>query len=259
MKGEFMADIEVLLLLLVLGAVLGSFFGVLIERLPKGKPVLVSRSSCSSCQRTIPFWQNIPLVSYPLLKGRCPACGSKIPLWVWLIEIVTPTLLILVYTLYGPNPFFVHAAALTLFMIPIGLIDLKDWIIPDALTYPGIVLGLILGPSLGTMPLRAAILGGIAGAGALLIIRFAYGWLRGKEGMGLGDVKLMGMVGVFLGPLALADIVLLSALLGLLAGLSGIIGSGGGLKAAVPFGFCIALATITYLGSIPFGGMPWGA
>jgi leader peptidase (prepilin peptidase)/N-methyltransferase len=253
-----MPEFEILLFLLVLGAVLGSFFGVLIERLTQGKAVLVSRSRCSSCQRLIPFWQNIPLVSYPLLKGRCAACNSKIPLWVWLIEIVTPTLLIMVYVLYGPSPIFVHAAVLTLFLVPIGLIDLKDWIIPDALTYPGIILGLILGPWLGTMSLKAALLGGMMGSGILLIIRFAYGWLKGREGMGLGDVKLMGMVGVFLGPLALADIILLSALVGLLGSLSGLIGSGRGLKEAVPFGFCIALGTIVYLGSLPFGGMPWG-
>lgn len=244
--------------LFVLGAVLGSFFGVLIDRLPKGENVFVSRSRCSSCLRPIPFWQNIPLLSYPLMKGRCPACKSKIPLWVWLIEIATPALLIGVYILYGPSPLFVHAAVLTLLLIPIGLIDLKDWIIPDVLTYPGIFLGLFLGPWLGTMPFKAALLGGILGSGALLVLRFVYGLVRGREGMGLGDVKLMGMVGVFLGPLALADIILLSALVGLLVGCTGLIASGEGLKAAVPFGFCIAIGTIAYLGALPFGGMPWG-
>jgi len=119
-----------------------------------------------------------------------------------------------------------------MFLIPIGLIDLTNWIIPDALTYPGMVLGLFLGPWLGVVPLKAALLGGIMGAGSFLLIRLVYGWIRGHEGMGLGDVKLMGMVGVFLGPFALGNIVLFSALLGLLFGVTGIIKEGKGLKAA---------------------------
>ncbi|MDY7016734.1 MAG: A24 family peptidase [Nitrospirota bacterium] len=245
--------------LFILGACLGSLFGVLIERLPKNEPVLMARSRCRACNGQIPLYENIPIVSYLLLKGRCRSCKAKIPLWVWLIEIVTPAILLALYSLYGPSPLFVHVAVLSMFLIPIGLIDLTNWIIPDTLTYPGMVLGLFLGPWLGVVPLKAALLGGIMGAGSFLLIRLVYGWIRGHEGMGLGDVKLMGMVGVFLGPFALGNVVLFSALLGLLFGVTGIIKEGKGLKAAVPFGFCIALGTIAFLGALPLGRMPWQA
>lgn len=245
------------LYLLILGACLGSLFGVLIERLPKNEPVFMARSRCRACSRKIPFYENIPIVSYVLLRGRCSSCKAKIPLWVWLIELVTPAILFSLYALYGPSPLFVHVAVLALFLIPIGMVDLTEWIIPDALTYPGTALGLFLGPWLGVVPLKAALLGGIVGAGTFFLIRLAYRRIRGHEGMGLGDVKLMGMVGVFLGPLPLGSIVLLSATLGLLFGITGLIKEGKGFKAAVPFGFCIALGTIAFLGALPFGRMPW--
>ena len=233
--------------LFLLGGCLGSFFGVLMDRIPKGESIITPGSYCVHCYTKVKIQHNIPMISYVVLKGRCKTCNTRIPFRYFLVEVVTALLLCVFYWLYGPSVLFIHVSMLMFFLVPISFIDFQDWIVPDVITYPGILTGLMLNYGLAILPFYQALLGGFIGAGSFWLILKGYKLIRKKEGMGFGDVKLMGMIGVFLGPLSLAYVIFFSAVVGTLFGMVKMIKEGSNVQTMVPFGSCLTIGTVLFL------------
>jgi leader peptidase (prepilin peptidase) / N-methyltransferase len=243
------------ILVFLLGLAVGSFLNVVRYRLPRKADLVRGRSACPNCGHRIAWYDNVPVVSFIALRRRCRACGWKIP-WIYpVIEAATAVSFLLVWLRVPPRatpPCFVLAAL----AIAAAGIDFDLRIIPDAITIPGIAIGLgfsLALPGEATLgrSLLASVLGAAVGGGTLLVIALGYKYLRKMEGMGGGDVKLLAMVGAFLG----WKLALLTIFLGALAG--GIIGVGiaarspKGMKTAVPFGVFLSPAAIV--------AMLWGS
>ena len=201
----------VYLLVFVFGAIIGSFLNVCIYRIPIGKSIVWPRSCCIFCEEPIKWYDNVPLVSYVLLRGRCRSCSRPIPARYFLVELVTALSgVILLFYFSTPEslptvPFFVYAL-LTCILITVTVIDIEHQEIPDVISIPGIFIGMILftvfrldGSGKVTGSLINSSLGAVSGAGSMLILGVVGEWIFRKEALGGGDVKLMGMIGAFLG------------------------------------------------------------
>ncbi len=180
------------------GLVAGSYLNVVIYRLPRRQSTVSPRSRCPHCGAPITSRDNIPLLSFLLLKGRCRHCGGRISWRYPLVEAATAALCVACLEHFGFRPQAAIAALFGCLLLALALIDLENLMLPDRLTLPGMVLGLILGTWL-PRSLPAALIGALAGAGFLFLAAETWGWLRGEEGLGLGDAKLMAMIGAFLG------------------------------------------------------------
>jgi leader peptidase (prepilin peptidase)/N-methyltransferase len=235
-------------LALVVGLAVGSFLNVVRYRLPRGLGMVAGRSMCPNCGRTIAWYDNLPLVSFAVLRGRCRACGWKIPWTYPVVEAATGLAFLGVWLVSPPAEIPGHLVLAALVIASAG-IDFDLRIIPDKLTLPGIVVGIIFSLTLahrGTLAASLAhtALGLVVGGGSLLAIALAYKAVRRIEGMGGGDIKMMAMVGAFLGwKLALVTI-FLGAFAGGLVGLGLARKSPQGMKAAVPFGVFLAPGAI---------------
>ena len=228
-------DISFAIVFFVFGLAFGSFLNVCIYRLPRGRSVVSPGSACPQCNTPIKPYDNIPVLSWLILRGRCRACGSRITPRYMLVELATGLLFAACYFAFGWSLLAVKFCVLGFLLVGLIFTDYETRLLPDALTIPGLIVGLafsLLVPMrdiLSTLiplffreanlsPLLLsfadAAFGALIGAGFLWIVRFAFFLLRGYEGMGLGDVKLMGMVGAFVG----AKITLLSILTGSVLG-----------------------------------------
>lgn len=193
------ADSPLLTALVALcGAVVGSFLNVCIHRLPRGESVVFPASRCPHCARMLRWHENVPIVSWLVLRGRCAGCGAPIGVMYPLVEAATAVTFVTAWQLFGPTALLVPRLLFACAMIVLALTDLRDRLLPNAITYPGIVVGLAF--SLFLPPgITSALLGVLAGAGVPFLIGEAYYRLRGIEGLGMGDVKMLGMIGAFLG------------------------------------------------------------
>jgi leader peptidase (prepilin peptidase)/N-methyltransferase len=225
---------------LVFGLVIGSFLNVVILRLPLGESITVPRSRCPKCKSVIRWYDNIPVLSYLLLKGRCRHCKTRISARYPLIEAICGIVSVLLYLKLGLSLEWGIYLGFSAALIALGFIDLDHRILPDPITLNGIWIGILINVLLAqpsplvsrifrsagvevtnprVIALVASVLGAIVGGGLLWAVAEAYLRLRGIEGMGFGDVKMMAMVGAFLGaPLALLTI-MLGSLLGSIIGL----------------------------------------
>jgi leader peptidase (prepilin peptidase)/N-methyltransferase len=213
--------------LFVLGAAVGSFLNVCIYRLPQegmsiGKP---RRSICFSCRRQIPWYDNIPIVSYILLRGRCRQCGAPFSMRYALIELMTAVLFVLIWRRFGLDVATPIYLALTSALIVASFIDIDHFIIPDEISLPGMGIGLVVGilvpvvfPDSGFIPEKAgmAILGGLVGGGALWAVGVIAKAILRREAMGFGDVKLLTMIGFLVGLKMTFLTIVLSAFVGIL-------------------------------------------
>ncbi len=207
-----------------LGAIFGSFANVCIHRLPRGESVVTPPSRCPDCGRRIAFYDNVPVLSWLLLRGRCRSCSAPIPVRYPLVEGAGLLLFLGCAAVWGPSIDALSGALLASACLILALTDLSHRVLPDEVTLGGLAVGLLLaaardaGPggrfSLSESRLVEALLGACLGGGFLLAVRAAYGRLRGGEGLGLGDVKMLAMIGSFTGPAG----VLLALFLGSLAG-----------------------------------------
>jgi leader peptidase (prepilin peptidase) / N-methyltransferase len=187
------------LIAFALGACAGSFVNVVAYRLPRDISIVAPRSFCPNCKTAIPFWANVPIFAYLALRGRCPACGASIPFRYFLTELALASAAAYLYLNFDPMD------ALARYVLCAGLfiaalID-YDWrLIPNVITLPGIPLGVLsawwIMPEVGW---KSSLAGVIIGAGFLFVTGEAYLKIRGREGIGMGDVWLLGMVGAFLG------------------------------------------------------------
>ena len=229
------------LLLLIAAPAAGSFLGVLIDRLPRGEDVIRRRSACRSCAAPLGPADLIPVLSYLWRRGRCGRCGAAIPRWLPGVELGALALAGLALAAGGP-PGAVGLSAVVLWcLLALALCDLQWFQLPDALT------GALFCAALGLSALygpgwAAALWGASLGSGAFLALRAGYRVWRGREGLGLGDVKLMAGLGALAGPYDLPLLVLLAALAGLAAALAGSVVAGRVPKGTQPLPFGAALA-----------------
>lgn len=223
-------------LVFLLGASIGSFLNVVVYRIPHGLSVVKPRSYCPGCKTAIPSWQNIPILSWLILRGKCASCSMKISPRYFLVECAMGALaLALFFDFAGHDlsaeklvqldlvsevlsPFIVYTCFVGT-LVAISFIDLDYFIIPDEMTLPGTVLGVVatylVGHNIGLHP-EDGLIGALSGAGFIVAIIVGYGLLTGREGMGGGDWKLMGFIGAFLGWQSLGFVLLAGSIQGLL-------------------------------------------
>lgn len=231
----------------VLGAVIGSFLNVCIYRIPAKQSIVSPPSSCPQCGHRICWYQNVPIISYLFLRGRCSGCGQKISLRYPLIEIIAGGLFVLVLYSFGfslATPvYWLFLAAL----VVITFIDLDHQIIPDVISLPGIVVGFACSFAVPWLSWLDSLLGILLGGGLLLAIAWGYQLLTAREGMGGGDIKLLAMIGAFLGWKAIFPIIFLASLGGTLIGVPLMVLRRENSRFALPFGPFLSLAAIVFL------------
>jgi leader peptidase (prepilin peptidase)/N-methyltransferase len=220
------------------GLAFGSFLNVCISRLPHGESVVTPRSRCPHCRTPIRTWDNVPLIAWLLLRGRCRACDTPIPFRYFLVEAVTAALFLLCFLTFGLSTRGVASAVLCFLLVGIAAMDAETLLLPDAFTLPGIALGVFYsGVSVGALwtglfwpviwhgharvstAIVAALAAGAAAA-VVLVIRWLYWLVRRQEGMGLGDAKLFAMIGAWLGPAQTFLVFFLAVITGALYGLA---------------------------------------
>jgi len=190
-------DIFIYAGVILLGLTIGSFLNVCIYRLPEGKSIVRPRSFCPKCGERIRALDNIPVLSYLLLRGRCRGCGERISLQYPLVEIVSALVLVILYREFGLSVRFIGYSFFTLALLVVFFTDLNKRIIPDRVSYPSIVVGLIF--SAVTREIVSGLLGMALGFVILLFAAWLGKLIFRKEAMGGGDIKLAAMVGAFLG------------------------------------------------------------
>jgi leader peptidase (prepilin peptidase)/N-methyltransferase len=272
------------------GLVVGSFVNVVVHRVPRGESVVRPRSRCPACGRPIPALENVPVLSWLALRGRCRGCGGRIAARYPLVELATGAVFALLYAAHGPGPLLPVWMAFAAALLAAALIDLEHQWIPDAISLGGLAVGLALVPALrhlGGEPygaaLRSSVAGAVLGGGLLWAVGFAHArvstalgrrfahwpgegeepprpgsldWWVWFPGLGFGDVKLLAMIGAFLGPARVLETILVAAVAGLLLG-AGFALARGSLRQ--PFGFApaIALGALAVLASpVHLPGVP---
>jgi len=243
-----MATLTIVFIVLA-GLVFGSFFNVVIYRLPRGLNLSRPPSACPGCGARIKPYDNVPILSYVLLRGQCRACGRRISPVYPAVEAMTAAGFVLVYLHAGRavNLEFLAGCVFTGALIILGFIDAEHQILPDAITLPGLVLALAYSFFRTDLDFRGALLGAVVGAGFLLVVYAVYFAVRRKEGLGLGDVTMMLMVGAFLGPLSTLLVLILASFAGALFGVYLIVRKGKDVQFALPFGTFIAPAAFVAL------------
>jgi leader peptidase (prepilin peptidase)/N-methyltransferase len=237
------ADPAALVSLAILGLAVGSFLNVCIHRLPRKASIVRPASNCPHCGYVLRWYDNIPVVSYVLLGGRCRGCKSWISIRYPIVELIAMLTFAGHYIVFGPDPLLIPRLVFASALIVLFAIDLEHHLLPNVITLPGIVLGLVF--SLFLPPgLIDALVGVLVGGGALWLIGEAYFRYSGQEGMGGGDVKMLAMIGAFLGWKLTVLTLVFSSLLGAVIGLLVIVVRRGGLKYALPYGTFLALAAL---------------
>ena len=234
----------------LLGLLVGSFLNVVIYRLPimmelddtKTFNLFTPRSSCPKCNHAIPFWHNIPVLSYLILRGKCHYCKTHISIQYPIVELCSCILSIVIAYYFGITYITFAILLLTWGLIALTVIDINHFILPDTLTMPLLCLGLLVSiTGVFTTP-ASAIIGACAGYGILWLVAKIYKLIRHTEGMGYGDFKLLAMFGAWLGWQMLPLIILVSSLLGTIIGISLICLKKNTYEQPIPFGPFLALA-----------------
>ena len=231
----------------IFGAAIGSFLNVCIFRLPAETSIVKPRSQCPYCQHPIRNVDNIPLISFIVLRGKCRDCGGKISWRYPLVELITAALALLLFLKFGLTLKFLAFFIFTAVLIVITFIDLDHQIIPDIISLPGIPVFFLAAIFLVKIPWMEALIGLLIGGGVLFAIAFVYELLTKREGMGGGDIKLLAMIGGFLGWKSLLFILLFSSFFGAIIGITAMIIKKQDMKYAVPFGPFLSAAAVAYL------------
>lgn len=253
----------------IFGLIFGSFLNVCIYRLPRDESIAFPPSHCTNCNSPIKSYQNIPVISYLLLGGKCSSCGESISPIYPAVELLTAVLVTLLFYKFGVTIETFVYVLLTLSLIVITFIDLEHFIIPNVITFPGIAIGLIYNllitdwgllfkvfPKINPgnifyivpeIPALNSVFGIIIGGGSLFLIAYIYKLIRKVEGMGMGDVKLLAMLGAFLGVQGVFFTILISSLVGSVVGIAIILLQKGNMKLALPYGPFISVAAVIFL------------
>jgi len=234
-------------LIFILGLIVGSFSNVCIYRIPRNKSIIYPASHCPKCRSNISPKDNIPLLSYILLKGRCRNCKSKISIQYPIVELLTGLIYLIIYLIYGLSVQSLIYIILSAALIIIAFIDLNEQIVPDVISLPGIVIGFILSFFVPYISFINSALGIVVGGGIILIIGLVGSVIFKKEVMGGGDVKLAAIIGAFLGLKYIVISLFLGFFLGALAGIFLILSKIKSREDMVPFGPFIVLGSMITL------------
>jgi leader peptidase (prepilin peptidase) / N-methyltransferase len=254
--GNFDPRLSFSLILFIFGAIVGSFLNVCIVRIPRGDSIVQPPSHCPACQKAIRFYDNIPLISYLILLGRCRDCGVRISPRYVLVELLMALLAVALYREFGLSLAFLVGVIFVAALIVISFIDLEVRIVPDRISLPGIGVGLLFSlvarylihdPSELVPSFPSALLGVLIGGGFLLALAWAYEALTGVEGMGGGDIKLLAMIGAFLGWPSIPVTLFLASLGGSAIGITAMLIKGVGRRYALPFAPFLCLGALLYL------------
>jgi leader peptidase (prepilin peptidase) / N-methyltransferase len=231
------------ILLTMFGTVFGSFLNVCIHRLPLRKSLMWPASHCPHCEQPIKPYDNVPIAGYLWLRGRCRRCREPISIQYPIVELVTGAVFLSAYFLFDSPLVLVQRLLFACAMIVLFVIDLEHRILPDVITLPGIVLGFLF--SLLLPPgWRDSLIGIALGGGSLWLMGELYFRLRHEEGMGFGDVKMLAMIGAFLGWKLMLLTLVLSSFLGSIVGVAMIAFKRGDMKYALPFGTFLAVGAL---------------
>ncbi|MBI2891370.1 MAG: prepilin peptidase [Nitrospirae bacterium] len=263
---------------LVFGLLVGSFLNVCIYRIPRGLSVVAPRSFCPGCHLQIEAWENVPILSYLILRGRCRRCGLKIPLRYFLVELTTGVLAAGLYLRLGATREAALAFVFACALLVVAYIDLDFFIIPDRISLGGTLLfflaslpteseadwgeaivgiasGWTLGAPSSAAGWRDSLVGLATGGLILLAIAWSYRKFTGREGLGGGDVKLLAMIGAFFGAKGVVPSLLVGSVLGSLTGVALMLLRQADRRTALPFGPFLSVGALTYLFQ-PAGGLP---
>ena len=230
-------------LVVLLGACVGSFLNVCIYRLPRRESLMWPGSRCTTCERSLSWYENVPIVSWVVLRGRCRTCRASVSWMYPAVEMVTALTFLSGYLLYGLTLIAVVRVLFACALIVLFVTDLQHKILPNVITVPGIVVGFVC--SLFVPPgWLESIIGIVVGGGSLFAIAETYYRVRGQEGLGMGDVKLLGMIGAFLGWKLVLLTLVFASVAGSLAGGILIVSGRGNMKYALPFGTFLAVGAL---------------
>jgi leader peptidase (prepilin peptidase)/N-methyltransferase len=233
------------------GLLVGSFLNVVVHRIPRGESIVSPPSHCPSCGAPIRAVDNVPVFSWLLLRGKCRVCRAPISFRYPAIELTNAALWIPVAIRARDWAELATGTILCSVCLALAAIDAEFQILPDKITLSALPVGILISFFSTTRSPVSALLGAAAGAGGLFLVAFLYERLAGHEGMGLGDVKMLGMVGAFLGPWGVVLTVLLSSVSGSIVGLALVAAGRGDRKMRLPFGVFLALGAV---GAFFFGG-----
>ncbi len=231
----------------LLGLVVGSYLNVVIYRLPRGISTVLPRSRCPACGSPVAARDNLPVMSFLLLGGRCRRCGAPIAWRYPLVELITGVLFAAAALHFGPNPAAGAAAVFCALLIALGAIDLEHLLLPDRLTLPGMAAGLFLHRWLVGGGLADAVAGAALGGGVLLAIWALWYLVRREEGVGLGDVKMLAMIGAFVGWRGVVVTFVVAVVAGAAIGVALVALRAGGRRTRLPFGAFLAAGGLVAL------------
>ena len=225
----------------VLGLALGSFANVLIFRLPRKKSIAFPPSNCTSCKTPIKPYDNIPLVSYLILRGRCRHCRAKISLRYPLVELMTGLIFVLLLKHFGPTPQFAFFAVFTFIMLVHAFIDYDYYLLLDSLNIAGLLLGVGILLISKDLDIKEGLFGAVTGGGLLGLVYLLILVLFRKEGMGIGDIKTAFVCGLYLGVIGTIFMFIIASLVGIIWGIGRMTAGKGRL---LPFGTMMAPASV---------------
>jgi leader peptidase (prepilin peptidase) / N-methyltransferase len=225
------------------GLMVGSFLNVCIYRLPKRESIVFPASHCTACGKEIQWYQNLPVLSWLFLRGRCANCGERISIMYPMVELLTGYVFLLHYNVFGVSLLLIPRLMFACGLIVLAFIDLRHRILPNPITLGGTVVGLLF--SLFLPPgWLASVIGILIGGGVLFAIGEIYLRMRGIEGMGMGDVKMLAMIGAFLGWKAVLVTLVLSSMSGAIVGFLLLVSQKGNMKYQLPFGTFLAASAL---------------
>ena len=236
----------------IIGCIFGSFSNVCIFRLPNNKKISKGRSFCINCKKEINWFDNLPLLSFVILKGKCRYCNNSIRFQYFLVELIAGLSFISIYHFFGFSITSVLLATLSIFFIIIFFIDLKHYIIPNELTFPLMAIGFLKSfvPNLNQTIFPNyinSLIGGIIGYGIIWLIILLYKKIRNKDGMGLGDAKLLAVIGFWFGWISIPFVIFLSSAIALIIVIPDLLKKSKKLSSQIPFGPYIIIATLIFI------------
>ena len=242
-----MSNIFILCIIFFMGACIGSFLNVCIWRLPRSESIVSPGSKCPQCNMPIRFYDNIPILSYALLLGKCRNCANPISIRYPLVEGLTGFLAAATAYRYGITLDFLIYFVFISALVTVTFIDLDLQIIPDVISLPGIPIGIAASMVLTPVTLKDSLIGALVGGGSLFLVAWGYHLFTGKEGMGGGDIKLLAMIGAFIGWQGVFFTIFLASVTGSMIGAILMLFAKKDLKFAVAFGPFLALGALAYL------------
>ena len=207
-------SLVVFTLLVVLGGAVGSFVNVCVYRIPRGISLISPRSFCPYCRRPLRWYELVPIMSFLIQKGRCRTCGSAVSLQYPLVEIIFATAFVVCYVVHGPSTEFAMCFGFITLMVPVAIVDWRHFIIPNTVVVTGVLIGFVFRNVLMYDDLLQDFVATGSGVGTMLLIRLSGNFVFRKETMGMGDVKLGGLVSLFLGFEGFVAAVWIAAMIG---------------------------------------------